>query len=55
MFDVNFPDFSGWFSSHKPEVITGLAIAGIVYVLTKSKFLSVIVGAISILLGVSLL
>ena len=55
MFGINFPDISGWLSSHKPEVVTGLIIAGVVYIFTKSKFLSIIAGALTIALGVTII
>ena len=48
-------DISGWISAHKPELLTGLLVAGLVYIFTKSKFLSVIVGAIAVLLGVTII
>ena len=57
MMDINidFSFISDWISSHSPEIATALIVAGVVYFLSKSKFLSVIGGILTLVLGVSLL
>jgi len=53
--NIDFSFISDWISSHQGPIVTALIVAGVVYFLSKSKFLRAIGGILTLVLGVSLL